>query len=151
MKHFIKRGAQITCTRTDATRLASRSPSLPSSSPLYDTAAATHKAPYITKQLPNCRATPPKLQVKEQRTMDHPQTPRILAPHLSNFQHKLVRILGKVTELHGETAVIDAGGNVDVILNRVGSLLLCFSSQSLHLFIAAPSWCSGSSLLCCSI
>ncbi|KAF2251010.1 replication factor A protein 3 [Trematosphaeria pertusa] len=50
--------------------------------------------------------------------MDHPQTPRILAPHLQSFQHKLVRMLGKVVQLRGETAVIDAGGNVDVILNR---------------------------------
>jgi replication factor A3 len=51
--------------------------------------------------------------------MDHPQTPRILAPHLQQFQHRIVRILGKVVQLHGETAVIDAGGNVDLILNRV--------------------------------
>jgi replication factor A3 len=51
--------------------------------------------------------------------MDTPQTPRVLAPHLANFQHRIVRILGKVTQLRGETAVIDAGGNVDVILNRV--------------------------------
>jgi energy-converting hydrogenase Eha subunit F len=51
--------------------------------------------------------------------MDHPQTPRILAPNLQSFQHKLVRILGKVVQLRGETAVIDAGGNIDVILNRV--------------------------------
>lgn len=51
--------------------------------------------------------------------MDHPQTPRILAPHLSNFQHRIVRMLGKVVQLRGETAVIDAGGQVDVILNRV--------------------------------
>ncbi|KAL1798909.1 hypothetical protein ACET3X_002946 [Alternaria dauci] len=50
--------------------------------------------------------------------MDHPQTPRILAPHLANFQHRIVRMLGKVTQLRGETAVIDAGGNVDVVLNR---------------------------------
>ncbi|EAT81818.1 hypothetical protein HBI56_084940 [Parastagonospora nodorum] len=50
--------------------------------------------------------------------MDHPQTPRILAPHLSQFQHRIVRILGKVVQLRGETAVIDAGGNVDVVLNR---------------------------------
>ncbi|KAF2686698.1 replication factor A protein 3 [Lentithecium fluviatile CBS 122367] len=50
--------------------------------------------------------------------MDHPQTPRILAPHLQSFQHKLIRMLGKVVQLRGETAVIDAGGNVDVILNR---------------------------------
>ena len=54
--------------------------------------------------------------------MDHPQTPRILAPHLSNFQHRIVRMLGKVVQLRGETAVIDAGGNVDVILNRVNTL-----------------------------
>jgi hypothetical protein len=51
--------------------------------------------------------------------MEHPQTPRILAPHLQSFQHKIVRMLGKVVQLRGETAVIDAGGNVDVILNRV--------------------------------
>jgi hypothetical protein len=63
--------------------------------------------------------------------MDHPQTPRILAPHLSNFQHKLVRILGKVVQLRGETAVIDAGGNVDVILNRVCGGASFFKSSSL--------------------
>ncbi|CBX98732.1 hypothetical protein IAQ61_007644 [Plenodomus lingam] len=50
--------------------------------------------------------------------MDHPQTPRILAPHLSQFQHRIVRILGKVVQLRGEQAVIDAGGNIDVVLNR---------------------------------
>lgn len=51
--------------------------------------------------------------------MDHPQTPRILAPHLSAFQHRIVRIVGKVIQLRGETAIIDAGGHIDVILNRV--------------------------------
>jgi len=51
--------------------------------------------------------------------MDHPQTPRIIAPHLSAFQHRIVRILGKVVQLRGETAVIDAGGNIDVVLTRV--------------------------------
>jgi hypothetical protein len=56
--------------------------------------------------------------------MDHPQTPRILAPHLQQFQHKLVRMLGKVVQLRGDTAVIDAGGNVDVLLNRVRRLVL---------------------------
>lgn len=54
--------------------------------------------------------------------MDHPQTPRILAPHLQSFQHKLVRIVGKVVQLRGEAAVIDAGGNIDLILNRVRGL-----------------------------
>lgn len=46
------------------------------------------------------------------------QTPRILAPHLQKFQHKIVRVTGKVVQLRGETAVIDAGGNIDVILTR---------------------------------
>ncbi|KAF2710180.1 ssDNA binding protein-like protein Ssb3 [Pleomassaria siparia CBS 279.74] len=50
--------------------------------------------------------------------MSEPQTPRILAPHLQSFQHRLVRMLGKVVQLRGDRAIIDAGGNVDVILNR---------------------------------
>ncbi|KAF1918498.1 ssDNA binding protein-like protein Ssb3 [Ampelomyces quisqualis] len=50
--------------------------------------------------------------------MDHPQTPRILAPHLSNFQHRIVRVLGKVVQLRGEQAIVDAGGHIDVILTR---------------------------------
>lgn len=52
--------------------------------------------------------------------MDHPQTPRVLQPHLSAFQHRIVRVVGKVVQLRGETAVIDAGGQIDVVLNRVG-------------------------------
>jgi replication factor A3 len=51
--------------------------------------------------------------------MDHPQTPRVLQPHLQQFQHRIVRVLGKVVQLRGENAVIDAGGQIDVILNRV--------------------------------
>ncbi|KAF1972546.1 ssDNA binding protein-like protein Ssb3 [Bimuria novae-zelandiae CBS 107.79] len=50
--------------------------------------------------------------------MDHPQTPRILAPHLAKFQHKIVRMLGRVVQLRGDTATIDAGGEVEVMLNR---------------------------------
>ncbi|KAF2278783.1 replication factor A protein 3 [Westerdykella ornata] len=50
--------------------------------------------------------------------MDAPQTPRILAPHLQQFQYRTVRMLGKVTALRGETAQIDAGGNVELVLNR---------------------------------
>lgn len=55
--------------------------------------------------------------------MDHPQTPRVLQPHLQHFQHRIVRVLGKVVQLRGETAIIDAGGQIDVILNRVS--LMC--------------------------
>ena len=54
--------------------------------------------------------------------MDHPQTPRVLQPHLAQFQHRIVRVLGKVVQLRGETAIIDAGGQIDVILNRVSLL-----------------------------
>jgi hypothetical protein len=65
-----------------------------------------------------------------QAKMDHPQTPRILAPHLSQFQHRIVRILGKVVQLRGETAVIDAGGNVDVILTRVRAIRIPHPSRN---------------------
>ncbi|KAF2014860.1 replication factor A protein 3 [Aaosphaeria arxii CBS 175.79] len=50
--------------------------------------------------------------------MDHPQTPRVLAKHLEAFQYKLVRVLGRVVQLRGETAVVDAGGSINLILNR---------------------------------
>jgi hypothetical protein len=66
--------------------------------------------------------------------MDHPQTPRILAPHLSQFQHRIVRILGKVVQLRGETAVIDAGGNVDVVLTRV-SYFIPFNDFLVRIFL----------------
>lgn len=56
--------------------------------------------------------------------MDHPQTPRVLQPHLQHFQHRIVRVLGKVVQLRGENAVIDAGGQIDVILNRVSFVAL---------------------------
>jgi mevalonate pyrophosphate decarboxylase len=46
-------------------------------------------------------------------------TPRITAPYLEQFSHQTVRILGKVRQLRGEQATIDAGGQVSVFLNRV--------------------------------
>ena len=46
-------------------------------------------------------------------------TPRILATHLENFKHQNVRILGKVTQLRGEHAQIDAGGLITILLGRV--------------------------------
>ena len=46
-------------------------------------------------------------------------TPRVLAPHLQQFQHQTVRLLGKVTQLRGDTGVLDAGGLVTILLNRV--------------------------------
>lgn len=61
----------------------------------------------------------PASQSAAQQTMDHPQTPRVLASHLEQFRHRIVRVLGKVVQLKGESAVIDAGGHIDVQLNRV--------------------------------
>lgn len=46
-------------------------------------------------------------------------TPRISAPYLQSFVGQTVRILGKVAALRGETATVDAGGVLVVLLNRV--------------------------------
>jgi len=51
-------------------------------------------------------------------------TPRILATHLENFKHQNVRILGKVTQLRGEHAQIDAGGLITILLGRDSHLTL---------------------------
>jgi replication factor A3 len=51
------------------------------------------------------------------------QTPRINASYLEQFTHRTVRILGKVTQLRGEEATIDAGGQINVHLNRVCRLV----------------------------
>lgn len=52
------------------------------------------------------------------------QTPRISAPYLEKFTHRTVRILGKVTQLRGEQATIDAGGSINLHLNRVSRICL---------------------------
>jgi hypothetical protein len=44
-------------------------------------------------------------------------------------------MLGKVVQLRGDTAVIDAGGNVDVILNRVSLFLSSLGTPSFHALI----------------
>ncbi len=49
-------------------------------------------------------------------------TPRINALYLESFTGQTVRLVGKVQQLRGESAVVDAGGRVDVLLNRVGFL-----------------------------
>ncbi|KAM0722222.1 hypothetical protein Q7P37_001663 [Cladosporium fusiforme] len=51
-------------------------------------------------------------------------TPRITAPYLEQFSHQTVRILGKVRQLRGEQATIDAGGQISVFLNRDAHLQL---------------------------
>ncbi|TKA67597.1 hypothetical protein B0A49_01229 [Cryomyces minteri] len=51
-------------------------------------------------------------------------TPRITAPYLETFSHQTVRILGKVVQLRGEQATVDAGGQIAVLLNRDSHLTL---------------------------
>ena len=46
-------------------------------------------------------------------------TPRVNAKYLDTFTNQTVRILGKVVSLRGETATINASGNINVHLNRV--------------------------------
>jgi replication factor A3 len=51
-------------------------------------------------------------------------TPRISAQYLEQFIDKTVRITGTVTELLGERATINAGGNVTLMTARVSTRLL---------------------------
>ncbi|KAI9757627.1 MAG: hypothetical protein M1815_000561 [Lichina confinis] len=51
-------------------------------------------------------------------------SPRINAQYLSSFQNQTVRIVGRVTQLRGEQATIDAAGSVTVFLNRDSHLTL---------------------------
>lgn len=56
-------------------------------------------------------------------------TPRINASYLEAFANRNVRLVGKVSQLRGETATVDAGGPVTVILNRVSYVPPCIYSQ----------------------
>lgn len=47
------------------------------------------------------------------------QAPRINAPLLERFQGRVVRIVGKVLELRGDTATIDSHGSITAYLDRV--------------------------------
>lgn len=46
-------------------------------------------------------------------------TPRINSSYLDSFTNTTVRMTGKVVQLKGEQAIIDAEGNATVHLNRV--------------------------------
>lgn len=51
--------------------------------------------------------------------MESQPTPRITAPYLDSYQGRNVIIVGRVVQLRGEAAVIDADGNITAHLNRV--------------------------------
>jgi len=49
-------------------------------------------------------------------------TPRVNAKYLEQFSHQNVRIMGKVRQIRGDSATIDADGDITIHLNRVSSL-----------------------------
>lgn len=51
--------------------------------------------------------------------MEDTSTPRINSQYLDNYVGRNVMIVGKVVQLRGDTAIIDADGNVTAHLNRV--------------------------------
>jgi len=59
-------------------------------------------------------------------------TPRITASYLEHFSHQTVRMLGKVKQLRGESATIDAGGSVNIHLTRVSPSLSLHTLRSLE-------------------
>lgn len=51
--------------------------------------------------------------------MDSQSTPRITAPYLDRYVGRNVTIVGRVDQLRGEEATIDADGHIKAYLNRV--------------------------------
>lgn len=51
--------------------------------------------------------------------MDSQSTPRATAPYLDSYVGRNVTIVGKVVQLRGEQAVVNADGNISAHLNRV--------------------------------
>ena len=49
--------------------------------------------------------------------------PRITAPYLDSFNGRHVTLVGKVTQLRGDQAIVDSDGAVTLILNRVSRSL----------------------------
>ncbi|KAB5563129.1 hypothetical protein GE09DRAFT_1219705 [Coniochaeta sp. 2T2.1] len=53
--------------------------------------------------------------------MEATATPRVTSQYLDNYVGRNVMVVGKVVQLRGDTAVVDADGNVTAHLNRMGS------------------------------
>lgn len=54
--------------------------------------------------------------------MEGTATPRITCAYLNSYVGKHVIVVGKVVQLRGDEAVIDADGNITAHLNRVRNL-----------------------------
>lgn len=62
-----------------------------------------------------------------QPKMDAVSTPRVTCAYLNSYVGRNVMIVGKVIQLRGEEALIDADGNITAYLNRVSICLpSCF-------------------------
>jgi replication factor A3 len=51
------------------------------------------------------------------------ETPRVSCSYLNSYVNRNVLVVGKVVQLRGESAIVDADGHITVNLNRVGSFL----------------------------
>lgn len=61
--------------------------------------------------------------------------PRITCAYLNSYVGKSVIVVGKVIQLRGEEAIIDADGNITAHLNRVSC---CFNPQYLFQYPSRP-------------
>lgn len=69
-------------------------------------------------------------------------TPRITCAYLNSYVGKNVIVVGKVIQLRGEEALIDADGNITAHLNRVSCPVPCPSSFPVGSHTHAPQWSS---------
>ena len=53
--------------------------------------------------------------------MDNISTPRVTCSYLNSYLGRNVLIVGKVMELRGDEAIVDADGSITVHLNRVSA------------------------------
>lgn len=58
--------------------------------------------------------------------MESVSTPRISARQIDSFTGRNVMIVGKVMQLRGDSAIIEAEGQITAMLNRVSSRPLFF-------------------------
>lgn len=61
--------------------------------------------------------------------MESTSTPRVSGPYLDNYVGRNVMIVGKVVQLRGDQAIIDADGNVTAHLNRVSLPPIAFLTR----------------------
>ncbi|KAB5575633.1 replication factor A protein 3 [Coniochaeta sp. 2T2.1] len=61
--------------------------------------------------------------------MEATATPRVTSQYLDNYVGRNVMVVGKVVQLRGDTAVVDADGNVTAHLNRDSHLQMGSGAQ----------------------